>query len=92
MVHLKKINHDNWMECIELDVHDWQKQFVNPNILSLAEAYAHSDANKEDAEQYYRCIPFGIYCNDQMIGFRNCRKISDTDCAGYFFESAVQKT
>ena len=23
---------------------------------------------------------------------RNCRKISDADCAGYFFESAVQKT
>ena len=69
MVNLKKINHDNWMECIELDVHDWQKQFVNPNIFSLAEAYAHSDANKEDAEKYYRCIPFVIYCHDKMVGF-----------------------
>ena len=69
MVHLKKINHDNWMECLALDVHDWQKQFVNPNIFSLAEAYVHSDANREDAEKYYRCIPFAIYCNDKMVGF-----------------------
>ena len=57
------------MECLALDVHDWQKQFVNPNIFSLAEAYVHSDANREDAEKYYRCIPFAIYCNDKMVGF-----------------------
>ena len=24
--------------------------------------------------------------------FRSCRKISDTDCAGYFFEGVCQKT
>lgn len=69
MIKLKAINHDNWMECIELDVHDYQHQFVNPNIFSLAEAYVHSDANKEDAEEFYRCIPFAIYNDDQMIGF-----------------------
>lgn len=57
------------MECIELDVHDWQRPFVNPNIFSLAEAFVHSDANKEDAEKFYRCIPFAIYNDDQMIGF-----------------------
>lgn len=69
MIRLKAINHDNWMECIELDVHDYQHQFVNPNIFSLAEAYVHSDANKEDAEEFYRCIPFAIYNDDKMIGF-----------------------
>ena len=26
------------------------------------------------------------------IGFRNCRKISDADCVGYFFEEVCQKT
>ena len=28
----------------------------------------------------------------KYVHIRNCRKISDADCAGYFFESAVQKT
>lgn len=69
MVKLKEINHDNWMECIELDVHDWQRQFVNPNIFSLAEAFVHSDANKEEADEYYRCIPLAIYDDEKMIGF-----------------------
>ena len=27
----------------------------------------------------------------EIARLRNCRKISDADCAGYFFESAVQK-
>lgn len=48
---------------------DEQRQFVNPNIFSLAEAFVHSDANREEAEKYYRCIPFAIYSNDDMVGF-----------------------
>lgn len=49
MLELKEVKHSNWLECIELDVHDWQRPFVNPNIFSLAEAYVHSDANTEEA-------------------------------------------
>ncbi len=69
MIEIKAVNHDNWMECIELEVNDAQRQFVNPNIFSLAEAYAHSDANAKDAEEYYRCIPFAIYSENNMVGF-----------------------
>ena len=69
MIELKQINHDNWIECIELEVKDEQRQFVNPNIFSLAEAYVHSNANKKEAEEFYRCIPFAIYTGDKMIGF-----------------------
>lgn len=69
MIELKQINHNNWIECIELEVKDEQRQFVNPNIFSLAEAYVHSDANKKEAEEFYRCIPFAIYNGDKMIGF-----------------------
>lgn len=29
-------------------------------IFRLAEAYVHSDANKKNAEEYDRCIPFAI--------------------------------
>lgn len=69
MIELKSINHKNWLECIELEVEDEQRQFVNPNIFSLAEAYVHSDANKVDAEEYYRCIPLAIYKDENMVGF-----------------------
>lgn len=69
MIKLKAITHNNWMECIKLDVHDWQHPFINPNIFSLPEAFVHSDSNKKDVDEYYRCIPFAIYNDDQMIGF-----------------------
>lgn len=69
MIELKHINHGNWLECIELEVGEGQNQFVSPNIFSLAEAYVHSEANKLEAEKYYRCIPFAIYSDNKMIGF-----------------------
>lgn len=69
MVEIKPVNHDNWLACIELEVDETQRPFVNPNIFSLAEAYAHSDANAKDADEYYRCIPFAIYSDNHMVGF-----------------------
>ena len=69
MIQLKEIDHNNWIQCIELEVTEEQRQYVNPNIFSLAETFVHSDANKKDADEYYRCIPFAIYSDDKMIGF-----------------------
>ena len=69
MLELREINHSNWLKCIELSVADEQRQYVNPNIFSLAEAYVHSDANKAEAENYYRCIPFALYHSGKMVGF-----------------------
>ncbi len=69
MVELRKIDHGNWLKCIELEVSGEQRRFINPNIFSLAEAYVHSDANKADAEEYYRCIQFAVYHGDEMVGF-----------------------
>lgn len=83
MIELKAIKHDNWLECIELDVHSWQRQFVNPNIFSLAEAFVHSDANKEEAEEYYRCIPFAIYSESRMIGFTLITYEKECDFDGF---------
>ncbi|MBQ8312893.1 MAG: GNAT family N-acetyltransferase [Oscillospiraceae bacterium] len=68
MIQLKDIDHSNWIQCIELEVTEEQKQFVNPNIFSLAEAYVHS-GEKKDAEVFYRCIPFAIYNDEDMVGF-----------------------
>lgn len=78
MIHLKSIDHNNWIRCIELEVTDEQKQYVNPNIFSLAEAYAHN-GEKEDADEYYRCIPLGIYNEEEMVGFAMLTYEKETD-------------
>lgn len=66
---LRAVTHDNWLECIALEVAGTQRAFVNPNIFSLAEAYVHSGANREAAEEYYQCFPFALYHGDKMVGF-----------------------
>ena len=69
MVKLLRIDHDNWLDCIALQVADDQQRFVNPNIFSLAEAFVHSDANPDCAEEYYRCLPYAICADDELVGF-----------------------
>ncbi len=78
MILLKGIHHSNWIPCIELDVTSDQRQYVNPNIYSLAEAFVHSGTSK-DAEEYYRCIPFAIYNNDEIVGFAMLTYEAETD-------------
>lgn len=78
MITLKDINHNNWMSCIGLEVTDEQKKFMNPNIFSLAEAYVHSGGSR-DAEEYYRCVPFAIYNDDEMVGFAMLTYEAETD-------------
>lgn len=56
---LKKIDKDNYEECISLKVFKEQEDFVAPNYWSLLEA------NYEDGER----MPMGIYLDDKMIGF-----------------------
>lgn len=69
MVRLHRIDHDNWLDCIALQVADDQCRFVNPNIFSLAEAFVHSDANPDCAEEYYHCLPYAICADDKPVGF-----------------------
>ena len=78
-IELRKIDHNNWLQCIELSAADEQRQYVTPNIFSLAEAFVHSDANKETAEEYYRCIPFAIYQEDEMVGFATITYEKESD-------------
>lgn len=57
-VTLRKINEDNWRDCIHLHVRDNQKRFVATNENGLALAYAHKEMK-----------PRGIYCDDTLVGF-----------------------
>lgn len=58
MVTLKRINEDNWRECISLKVNESQKRFVATNENGLALAYAHKEME-----------PRAIYNDETMVGF-----------------------
>lgn len=55
---LRKIDQDNWRDCIALKVKEEQKKFVATNENALALAYVHTEMN-----------PLGIYLDEKIIGF-----------------------
>ena len=59
MVELRKINKDNYTECLQLEVSDEQKNFVASNVFSLAQAWVF----------YETAYPLAIYADDIMVGF-----------------------
>lgn len=63
MIELRKINEENFEECMSLEPKEEQKGFVASNLKSLAEAYI---ALANDS-----CIPmpYAIYNDNTMVGF-----------------------
>jgi len=59
MIQLKKINKDNYRECLSLKVKEDQSKFVAPNTISLAQAYVF----------YEDALPYAIYNDEVMVGF-----------------------
>jgi diamine N-acetyltransferase len=59
MVELRKIDENNFRECLDLKVFDGQANFVATNEFSLAQAWVFYD----------KAFPFAIYADDQMVGF-----------------------
>lgn len=57
-VSLREITPENFKECISLKVADVQKNFVAPNVTSIAQS-----------KIYPTHLPFAIYDGDQMVGF-----------------------
>ena len=57
-VTIKPITKDNWKEAIALEVNDNQKSYIASNIHSIAESSFYESAYN-----------YGIYDNDQMVGF-----------------------
>ena len=55
---LRKINEDNWRECIRLKVRKDQERFIATNENGLALAYAHKEME-----------PRAIYNDELMVGF-----------------------
>ena len=57
-ISLRKIDQDNWRDCIKLKVKEEQKKFVATNENALALAYVHTEMN-----------PLGIYLDEKIVGF-----------------------
>lgn len=62
MIHLEKINGENVWDILKLKVSESQKSFVASNDVSIIEAYTTITANGH-------AFPFGIYEEDQPVGF-----------------------
>ena len=63
MLTLREITFDNFIECIQLQPKDEQKQFIASNVYSLAEAYVALASGE--------CVPmpYAIYDDETMVGF-----------------------
>jgi len=58
-VELRKIDEENYSECLKLKIRDEQKGFVASNVFSLAQAWVF----------YETAYPFAVYAGDVMVGF-----------------------
>ena len=66
MAEIRPVTKDNWRELIKLQVRDDQKNFVAPNVNSIAE----SQFGYDEAEYgHWDFHPFGIYEGDTAVGF-----------------------
>ena len=57
-VSLREITPENFKECVELKIADAQKNFVAPNVMSIAQSKIYPTVN-----------PFAVYNDDEMVGF-----------------------
>lgn len=57
-VTLRKIERDNFRECIKLKVAAGQEHFVASNVYSIAQAYVEP-----------KCVPLAVYEGETMVGF-----------------------
>jgi len=58
MIQFKNITADNWKECINLKLSHEEKNFIHPNVYSIAEA-----------QFYPKAISKAIYDEDKMVGY-----------------------
>lgn len=64
MPEIRPVTKDNWRQLIQLQVREDQKGFVSSNVYSIAEAQFGFDY-----EGHWDFHPFGIYQDDEPVGF-----------------------
>lgn len=56
---LQKVDESNFIPCFNLELNDWQKEFVSHPIRSLAQAYVY----------YGQCTPFAVFSGSEVVGY-----------------------
>jgi diamine N-acetyltransferase len=86
-VELRKINSGNWREALGLSVFDDQLKFVAsvspPVAIALAKAYIRPDGRTVD--------PYGIYFQNEMVGFFNLHYTPDSKEDYWLFHFFIDK-
>lgn len=59
MITLQKVDESNFIPCFDLELNDWQKEFVSHPIRSLAQAYVY----------YKQCTPFAVLSGGEVVGY-----------------------
>ena len=59
MITLQKVDESNFIPCFDLELNDWQKEFVPHPIRSLAQAYVY----------YKQCTPFAVLSGGEVVGY-----------------------
>ena len=59
MITLQKVDESNFIPCFDLELNDWQKEFVSHPIRSLAQAYVY----------YRQCTPFAVFSDSEVVGY-----------------------
>jgi diamine N-acetyltransferase len=58
MIELRELNADNWQACVDLELLEDQRDYVDANAYSIAESKFHT-----------WMLPLAIYAGDEMVGF-----------------------
>ena len=64
---IRPVTKDNWRALARLKVREDQNRFVASNVYSIAES--HYGHDEPDGSGHWEMIPFGIYDDDQPVGF-----------------------
>lgn len=64
-VELRPVTGENWRALAKLEVGESQRGFVAANVFSIAE----SQFGHDDEDGHWDFYPFGIYAQDEPVGF-----------------------
>ncbi|MBY7136986.1 N-acetyltransferase [Bacillus toyonensis] len=57
-VKLVELNAENWYECCKLKLSDGQAEYIEPNVISIAQSKFEPTLK-----------PYAIYCEEEVVGF-----------------------
>lgn len=79
-VKIRALNETNWYACCELEVAEEQKQYMEPNAVSIAQSkFEHT------------LKPFAIYAEERIVGFLMCNSVPEELDAHWIYRIMVDK-